>query len=140
MTEQPGEGPSVPPPDSPGAPSPAPGHRPGPPPPGYAPPPPGYGPPPSTYGQPPPGYGQPPPAWPATDSRTAGSPGGYPPPQKTNPWAIVALVTGILGFVPVAIGAGITALVQISRRGQAGKGIAIAAIVVSGSGPSSCSR
>jgi hypothetical protein len=50
-------------------------------------------------------------------------------PRTTNPWAIVALVTGLLALVPVAIGAGITALVQIHRRRQAGMGMAIAGIV-----------
>ena len=36
--------------------------------------------------------------------------------QATNSWAVVALVTGILPLFPVAIGAGITALVQIGTE------------------------
>ena len=53
-----------------------------------------------------------------------------PEPGKTNPWSIVALVTGILALVPVAIGSGIAALVQINRRKQAGKGMAVAGLVM----------
>jgi hypothetical protein len=57
-----------------------------------------------------------------------------PPPstQGTNAWAIVALVCGIFGLFPVAIGAGITALVQISRRHERGSGQAIVGLVLGG--------
>lgn len=53
-----------------------------------------------------------------------------PAPGTTNPWSVVALVTGILFLVPVAIGSGIAALVQINRHKQAGKGMAIAGLVM----------
>lgn len=43
---------------------------------------------------------------------------------------MASLVTGILALFPVAIGAGVTALVQISRRPQGGKGMAIAGLVL----------
>jgi hypothetical protein len=49
-----------------------------------------------------------------------------------NPWAVVALVTGILPLFPVAIVAGITALVQNGRRQLGGTGLAIAGIVLGG--------
>jgi hypothetical protein len=49
-----------------------------------------------------------------------------------NPWAVVALVTGILPLFPVAVAAGITALVQNSRRQLRGTGLAIAGLVLSG--------
>jgi hypothetical protein len=42
----------------------------------------------------------------------------------------VALVTGIFALVPVAIGAGITALVQIHARRQTGLGMAIGGLVM----------
>jgi hypothetical protein len=53
-------------------------------------------------------------------------------PRTTNIWAIVALVTGIFAVVPVAIGAGIAALVQIHGRRQAGLGMAIGGLVLAG--------
>jgi hypothetical protein len=71
---------------------------------------------------PPPGWG-PHPGW------------GYapPPPQPaTNSWAVVALVTGILPLIPVALGAGITALVQVRRRDERGKGLAVAGLICAG--------
>ena len=54
------------------------------------------------------------------------------PPKPTNPWAVVALVTGIVALVPVAVAAGITALVQIRRRHQGGSGLAIAGLATAG--------
>ena len=39
---------------------------------------------------------------------------------------------GILAVVPVAVGLGIAALVQIGRRGEAGKGLAVGGLVASG--------
>ncbi|MDQ1641606.1 MAG: hypothetical protein QOJ90_957 [Actinomycetota bacterium] len=59
----------------------------------------------------------------------AWGPAPPPEPRTTNRWAIVALVTGLLPLVPVALGAGITALVQIHRRNQAGMWMAIVGIV-----------
>ncbi|MEU4390387.1 DUF4190 domain-containing protein [Kribbella sp. NPDC023855] len=64
---------------------------------------------------------------------------GYPgtPMVKTNGLATAALVCGLGGLViglsaPVGVGLGIAALVQIKRRGEAGKGQAIAGIIVGG--------
>lgn len=104
-----------------------------------------------TYGRP-----QPPPAQPQYGQASWQPPYGQPqyPPQYgqapapygygygygaasggTNALAIAALVCGLGGIVvglsaPVAIGLGIAALVQISRRPQAGKGMAIAGVVI----------
>ncbi len=74
---------------------------------------------------------QQPPQWTPYAQPYGSAPGSYPDqePRKTNPWAIVALVTGIVAIFPVALGAGITALVQIRRRPQAGAGMAIGGIV-----------
>lgn len=62
-------------------------------------------------------------------------PGGDLPPtgtyRETNGLAIASLITGILAIVPVAIVLGIIALVQIGRRGDNGKGLAIAGITIS---------
>lgn len=75
-----------------------------------------------------------------TDFWASPQPGGQPqqpgwqqppqPPQPgTSPWAVVALVTGILALVPLAIGAGTVALVQTAREGARGFGLAIAGLV-----------
>ncbi|MGW7687026.1 DUF4190 domain-containing protein [Kribbella sp. NPDC054772] len=86
----------------------------------------GYG---SGYapGQYPPAYGQAPAPY--------GYGYGYQASGGTNGLATAALVTGLGGIfvglsAPVAIGLGIAALVQIKRRGQAGKGMAIAGLVI----------
>jgi Domain of unknown function (DUF4190) len=101
---------------------------------GYSPPAPGYPPPPG-YGMPggyPGGYGMP------------GYPGGYglAPANSTNSLAIGSLVASILSLpmmvmcaigllaAIVGIGLGVAALDQIKRRGQSGKGLAIAGIVI----------
>ncbi|WP_371406687.1 DUF4190 domain-containing protein [Kribbella sp. NBC_00662] len=93
-------------------------------PPGQQPPPygQGYGP-----GQYPPQYGQAPAPY--------GYGYGYTGSGGTNGLAAAALATGIGGIfiglsAPVAIGLGIAALVQINRRQQAGKGMAIAGLVI----------
>lgn len=60
--------------------------------------------------------------------------GGLPPTRayrETNGLAIASLILGILAIVPVAIVLGIIALVQIGRRGDSGKGLAIAGIAIS---------
>lgn len=91
--------------------------------------------------QPPPGWGgqpqwqpqTPPPAW----AQQGGPPGGYGQPQRspgTNALAIVSLIAGIvwifgLGSL-VAVITGVIALSQISKRGQGGRGMAIAGIVL----------
>ncbi len=86
--------------------------------------------------------GAPPPGWPTTPlgqpwpSQPYGQPGwpAYQPawgaPQRTNPWSVVALVTGILPLFPVAIGAGIAGVVQTGRRHERGRGMAIAGLLL----------
>ncbi len=64
------------------------------------------------------------PPWPS------GGWGAPPPPPTTNGWAVVALVTGLVALVPVAVAAGVVALVQTSRRPQAGSGLAVAGLVL----------
>lgn len=57
----------------------------------------------------------------------------YPPQeQRTNGFAIAALVFGIIGGVPLAVIFGITALVQIPKQNQKGTGMAIAGLVLAG--------
>ncbi|MFD0899807.1 DUF4190 domain-containing protein [Actinomadura sediminis] len=48
-----------------------------------------------------------------------------PAPPRTSPYAITALVTGIIGIVPIAVGYGIAALVQVRRRTHTGRNLAI---------------
>ena len=57
----------------------------------------------------------------------------YPPPakQETDGLAIAALVLAILAVVPVAVVLGIIALRRIKRSGDSGRGLAIAALIVS---------
>jgi hypothetical protein len=81
----------------------------------------GYGPAqyPTPYGQPPAAYGY-----------------GYPGQSGgTNGLATAALATGLGGLVipfgaPVAIGLGIAALVQLRKRRESGKGMAIAGLII----------
>ncbi|MFE9425040.1 DUF4190 domain-containing protein [Kitasatospora sp. NPDC006697] len=57
----------------------------------------------------------------------------YPPPVRpsTNGLAVTSLVTGIICcFWPAAIGFGIASLVQLKKRHQAGRGLAIAGLVL----------
>lgn len=77
------------------------------------------------------GYQQPPPGYP---QQGYWQPGGYPVAAKTNALAIVSLVTGILwvfwlGSI-AALVCGVLALTQIKARGEAGRGLAIAGIVL----------
>ncbi|PZF82674.1 DUF4190 domain-containing protein [Jiangella anatolica] len=88
------------------------GPTPYPPPGGQYPPPPG--------GQYPPPYGQYP--WPAEQQ----------PKPGVNGLAVAALVLGIIAIFPLAIIFGIIALVQISRTGQKGRGLAIGGLVTAG--------
>ncbi|TDC70343.1 hypothetical protein E1200_05420, partial [Actinomadura sp. GC306] len=53
-------------------------------------------------------------------------------PTRTNRLAIVALVTGVLGLVLLAVGFGIAALLQAGGRGEKGKGLAIGGLVAAG--------
>ncbi len=73
-----------------------------------------------------------PPAWGPPPPLVA--PPGYqePPAQGTNGYAIASLIFGIIGGVLFGIGFGILALKQIRRRPQAGRGLAIAGLVLSG--------
>jgi hypothetical protein len=52
-------------------------------------------------------------------------------PRRTNRFAIVALVTGLLGLILFAVGFAVAALAQIGRRGEKGKGLAIGGIALS---------
>ncbi|MEU6354633.1 DUF4190 domain-containing protein [Streptomyces sp. NPDC047072] len=115
---------SIPPPPGPQQPHPAQGPSPAPDP--YGPPPQGQQP----YGHPygPQPYGQPYPVW--------GQ--GYTPynrPASVNGLAVASLVLGVLCCFP-AVGAvlGVIALVQIRKKGQTGKGLAIAGTILSSLG------
>jgi hypothetical protein len=57
----------------------------------------------------------------------------YPPQRKgTNGFAIASLIFGVLGGILLGLIFGFVALAQIRRRGQGGKGLAIAGISLSG--------
>lgn len=73
-------------------------------------------------------WSEPPPAW---DTAAAGQ-GWGPPSPSTNPWAVVALVSGLVALVPVAVAAGVVGLVQTARHRQAGRGLAIGGLVAAG--------
>lgn len=108
----------------------------------YAPPVAPYG---ASSGQPygaPAGYGSatqypPPPGYAAYPGAYPGGYGGYAPPQSTDPVAIAALVTALLGLVTwgvsslVGLGLGIWGLVRTRRSGRPGRGLSLAAVIVS---------
>lgn len=72
----------------------------------------------------------PPPGHPyAYPTPPAPPPTAPPPPARTNGLAVAALVLGIL-FAPLGIVFGIVALVQINRKGEKGRGLAIAGVAV----------
>jgi hypothetical protein len=76
----------------------------------------------------PPPYGPPPPAFYPPPL------GYYPaPPAKTNVWAILSLLFGLVGLigVPVSVICGIIGLKK-AQEGQGGRGLAIAGLVISG--------
>ncbi|MBD0292852.1 MAG: DUF4190 domain-containing protein [Jiangellaceae bacterium] len=78
-------------------------------------------------------YAQPPaPAEPP--AQPAAPPVAYAPPQhqQTNGFAIASLLFGIIGGVPLAVIFGIVALVQIPKKRQKGRGLAIAGLVLAG--------
>ena len=54
-----------------------------------------------------------------------------PPPAGTNGWAVASLIFGILGGVLLSVIFGIVALVQIPKRRQKGKGLAVTGLVLS---------
>ena len=60
----------------------------------------------------------------------------FPPPQPpVNGFAIAALVLGILCFLPlIGLILGLIALAQIKKKGERGKGMAIAGMILSGIG------
>ena len=60
------------------------------------------------------------------------APGQPPPPGSTNGFAIPALILGLIPVLPLGFVFGFVALSQIKRTGQAGRGMAIAGIVLSG--------
>jgi len=80
------------------------------------------GPPVSSY----PGTPAPPPQW------QPPAPIAPPPSPGTNGFSIAALVLGIIGFVALAIVFGVLGLLQTKKRGQAGRGLAIAGLVLAG--------
>jgi len=53
------------------------------------------------------------------------------PPKQTNWWAIVSLITGVLGGVLISVICGIVGLNK-AKQGQGGRGMAIAGLVLSG--------
>ncbi|MEV7227034.1 septum formation family protein [Polymorphospora sp. NPDC051019] len=79
-----------------------------------------------------------PPAYPVHPGAHHPAPGGYgppgmpQPPRPVNGFAIASLVLALLTLIPLSVITGIVALVQIPRRGQRGKGLAIAGIAISG--------
>lgn len=73
--------------------------------------------------------GQAPPTWGPPGAWGPDPTGAYAPP-RTSAWAVVALVAGILGLVPVAVVAGAVALVQLrGDRTQTGQGLAVGGLV-----------
>lgn len=53
-------------------------------------------------------------------------------PPRTNRFAAVALATGLCGMVLFAVGFGVAALVQIRRRNEKGRGMAVGGLVAAG--------
>ncbi|GAA0396258.1 hypothetical protein GCM10009530_54740 [Microbispora corallina] len=100
------------------------------------------GPPAGPYGAPPAGtYAAPPPgpyAGPPADPYGApyGMPyppyGQVPPRPRMNGFAVTSLVFGIIGGVLLSVVFGVIALRQIRRRGERGRGLAVAGLVLSG--------
>ncbi|MFE0640713.1 DUF4190 domain-containing protein [Streptomyces sp. NPDC058877] len=91
---------------------------------------------------PPPPGGPQPGGWPAPGPYTSpgmpqaagpyGGPYGMPPRRTTNGFAVGSLVSGIVCCLPpLGLVLGLVALPQIKKKGQAGKGLAIAGIVLS---------
>ncbi|WP_327354049.1 DUF4190 domain-containing protein [Streptomyces sp. NBC_01304] len=80
------------------------------------------------------------PAWPQPPANWQAPPAAWPPPAAGMPQqrppmnglAIAAFVLSLICVAPLALILGIVALVQISRRGERGKGLAVAGVTVSG--------
>lgn len=84
---------------------------------------PGYG-----YGPPYPAYGAPPPPPLPYQNAPGGQP--YAPAPRTNWWAIVSLIFGVVGGVLVSLICGVIGLTKAKEYGS-GRGMAIAGIVLS---------
>ncbi|MFD0353957.1 DUF4190 domain-containing protein [Streptomyces sp. NPDC127110] len=72
---------------------------------------------------PPPVWGAPPPAY--------GTPPGYTHQPALNGFALASLLVGLLCFPPLGIVFAVVALVQIARKGERGRALAVAGLVVS---------
>ncbi|MFJ9593156.1 DUF4190 domain-containing protein [Streptomyces virginiae] len=79
---------------------------------------------------PPPGPGH---SWPPPTPQPGwGPPPGHgPQPPALNGFALASLLAGLLCFPPLGIAFGIAALVQIAKKGDRGKALAITGLVVS---------
>jgi Domain of unknown function (DUF4190)/Septum formation len=77
----------------------------------------------------PPGQPQP---YPPQPYAQYGQQPAYPPPRSTNGFAIASLILGILGVILLSVIFGIIALSQTKDGKQAGRGMAIAGLVISG--------
>jgi hypothetical protein len=76
------------------------------------------------------GYPRPQPYYPAPPYYPG--PGAYPPPAPgTNWWAVISLIFGLIGGVLISVVCGIVGLNR-ARKGQGGRGMAIAGLVLSG--------
>ncbi|MFE6284743.1 DUF4190 domain-containing protein [Streptomyces sp. NPDC057877] len=85
----------------------------------------------------PPSFPQQPPSFPQQQAawHPYPYPYGYPPQPPVNGVAIAALVFGVLCLLPaIGLVLGVIALVQIKRKGQRGKGMAVAGTVLSSVG------
>jgi hypothetical protein len=80
----------------------------------------------------PPERGHPMPAPPYGGLPAYGAGGHRPPKAGTNGFAVASLVLGAVGALLFSVVFGIIALVQTRRTGQAGRGLAIAGLAVSG--------
>lgn len=85
------------------------------------------------YNRPPPPPGPQGPYPPPPPLPYQGQPQGYyaPPPAKTNWWAIISLISGVLGGILISVVCGIVGLNK-AKQGQGGRGLAIAGLVLSG--------
>lgn len=95
-------------------------------------PPPAGWPPPPAGAQPPPGWAPPATGWGAvTPGAVSGYQGMYAyQPRPTNGLAIGSLVTALTCLSPVALVLGVIALVQIHKRQERGRGMAVAGVVL----------
>jgi hypothetical protein len=86
----------------------------------------------SGYGFAEPGYGEPGYGEPGYGEPGYGEPGyGEPGSAPVSKLAILALVSGLVALVPVAVASGVAALVGIRRTGRSGHGMAMAGLFLS---------